>query len=51
MEFGSVFTAIIKQNDPYKKRFVITIGSKVKVVSIEDISYFFSQDKSTYIQI
>jgi DNA-binding LytR/AlgR family response regulator len=49
-EFESVIKAFIKQSDPYKKRFVITIGSKVKVVNTEDIAYFFSQDKNTFIQ-
>jgi DNA-binding LytR/AlgR family response regulator len=49
-EFESVIKSFIKQSDPYKKRFVITIGSKVKVVNTEDIAYFFSQDKNTFIQ-
>jgi DNA-binding LytR/AlgR family response regulator len=30
--------------------FVITIGSKVKVINTEDIGYFYVQDKNVFIQ-
>ena len=33
----------------YKERFVIKIGEHIKVVNTEDVLYFFSQDKITYL--
>jgi two-component system, LytTR family, response regulator len=50
MEIESLIKAFVNQEDPYKKRFVITIGSKVKMVNVEEIAYFYVQDKSSYIQ-
>jgi DNA-binding LytR/AlgR family response regulator len=33
----------------YKDRFVIKLGNKIKSILIEDIAYFFSRDKLTFI--
>jgi two-component system, LytTR family, response regulator LytT len=42
--------SFIKKEETYKKRFMITIGPKVKIINVEDITYFFVQDKSIFIQ-
>jgi two-component system, LytTR family, response regulator LytT len=42
--------SFIKKEETYKKRFMITIGPKVKIINVEDITYFFVQDKSVFIQ-
>ncbi|MBS1978814.1 MAG: response regulator transcription factor [Bacteroidetes bacterium] len=34
----------------YKERFVIRIGDRLKTLTIEDILFFFSQDKATFAQ-
>jgi len=46
----SLLTYFVKKEDPYKKRFVISIGPKVKIINIEDIAFFYAQDKSVFIQ-
>jgi len=38
---------LMMQND-YKKRFVIKVGSHLKTVVVEDVLYFYSQDKTTF---
>jgi len=35
-------------NAEYKKRFVIRFGEHIKTLSVEDISYCFSESKATY---
>ena len=32
----------------YKKRFIVKTGEKISIISVEDISYCYSEDKSTY---
>jgi two-component system response regulator LytT len=33
----------------YKKRFTVKIGQHLKVISIDEIEYFFSENKGTYL--
>lgn len=33
----------------YKQRFIVKIGDKILVVRVEDIAYFISRDKTTYL--
>ncbi|WP_018618899.1 LytR/AlgR family response regulator transcription factor [Spirosoma luteum] len=33
----------------YRKRFMISLGTKIKSVEVADIAYFFSEDKATYL--
>ncbi|MBN1769382.1 MAG: response regulator transcription factor [Prolixibacteraceae bacterium] len=37
------------QKNPYKKRFAITIGSRIKSVEADDIACFYSLEKSTFL--
>ncbi|WP_338875914.1 LytTR family DNA-binding domain-containing protein [Spirosoma sp. SC4-14] len=34
---------------PYKERFMVTIGTKIRSIEAADIAYFFYEDKSTWI--
>jgi DNA-binding LytR/AlgR family response regulator len=34
----------------YKKRFIIRFGEHIKTVSVEDVAYFFSENKATYVR-
>ncbi|MEN8229490.1 MAG: LytTR family DNA-binding domain-containing protein [Bacteroidota bacterium] len=36
-------------SNPYKSRFMIKVGDRIKSVDVEDILYFFSLQKGTYI--
>ncbi len=38
-----------KMNQSYKERFVIKVGEHIKIVNIEDVNFFFSEDKVTYL--
>jgi DNA-binding LytR/AlgR family response regulator len=38
------------QPTDYKKRFVIRFGEHIKTVSVEDVAYFFSENKATYVR-
>lgn len=38
------------QEKTFKKRFIIKIGQHLKIVNINEIECFYSQDKATYIQ-
>jgi len=50
IDIETLLKSFVKKEDTYKKRFVITIGPKVKIINIEDINYFFVQDKGVFIQ-
>ncbi len=41
---------LIKQSDqPFKKRFMIKVGEKIKLIPVEDINAFYSMNKGTYL--
>jgi len=40
----------IEQGKSYKNRFLIKVGDTYSYVKIEDIAYFYSEDKTTFIQ-
>lgn len=48
-DFDSLYNLIQHKAKTYKSRFLIRIGNKIVAVPIEKISYFFSQNKLTYI--
>jgi two-component system, LytTR family, response regulator LytT len=50
IDIESLLKSFVKKEDTYKKRFMITVGPKLKIINIEDIAYFFVQDKSVFIQ-
>ena len=35
---------------PYKSRFVVKIGEHIQAIEVENIHYFFSEDKATYLR-
>ena len=37
--------------NPYRERFLIKLNHKLETVKVEDISYFFSEDKVTFIML
>ncbi len=45
--FDKVLNMLTQQ---YKNRFVIKVGEHIKFISIEDINYFYSLEKATYIK-
>lgn len=50
-EIGSELLARIRQmiSHPYKARFMVRVGDRIKSVDVEDILYFYSQQKGTFI--
>ena len=38
-----------ESNKTYKKRFVVKIGDHIKTIAVDEISLFYSQDKTTFI--
>ncbi len=39
----------LHKEDHYKTRFMVSQGSKIRTVQIEEIAYFFSEDKVTFL--
>jgi DNA-binding LytR/AlgR family response regulator len=37
------------QNNKFKKRFVVTISGKIKVVETDDVAFFYSKEKNTFL--
>jgi DNA-binding LytR/AlgR family response regulator len=48
-DIEEVIQAIEGKKSGYKKRFAISIGSKIKSVEIRNISYFSSMEKNTFL--
>jgi DNA-binding LytR/AlgR family response regulator len=51
---ASVLAQMLQQLQPqqnqYKKQFVVKVGEHLKVVPVEQVSYFFSLEKATFVQ-
>ncbi|PJJ61223.1 LytR/AlgR family response regulator transcription factor [Hymenobacter chitinivorans] len=50
---ASLLTQVLQQLQPqnqYKKQFVVKVGEHLKVIPVENISYFFSLEKATFLQ-
>ncbi|MFV0531479.1 MAG: LytR/AlgR family response regulator transcription factor [Flavobacteriales bacterium] len=43
------FERLFRQKEAYKERFVVTIGQQLKIISIDDIDGFSSENKTTYL--
>jgi DNA-binding LytR/AlgR family response regulator len=41
--------ALKRASTPYKDRFMVTIGTKIRSIETTDIAYFFFEDKSTWL--
>lgn len=49
--YNKVFDKVLNMlTQQYKNRFVIKVGEHIKFISIEDINYFYSLEKATYIK-
>ncbi len=48
-DFEGLYDLIHSQKRSYKSRFLIKVGQKIVAVPVEKISYFYSQNKLTYI--
>jgi DNA-binding LytR/AlgR family response regulator len=51
INFESLMAEIRGEKASYKKRFLVQIGQKFKKIEAEDIAYFYSMEKSTYIKL
>jgi two-component system, LytTR family, response regulator LytT len=50
MNVEALLKEFVKREEGYKKRFMVTVGSKVKIINVEDISYFFIENKNVFIK-
>jgi DNA-binding LytR/AlgR family response regulator len=48
-KLDEIINLIEQKKGGYKKRFAITIGAHIKSVEVEEISYFYSLDKNTFL--
>ncbi|MCC2546759.1 LytTR family DNA-binding domain-containing protein [Hymenobacter sp. BT175] len=49
----ALLTQVLQQLQPqkqYKKQFVVKVGEHLKIIPVENISYFFSLEKATFVQ-
>jgi DNA-binding LytR/AlgR family response regulator len=44
-----ILETIEYQNNKYKKRFVVTISSKIRVLETSDVAFFYSKEKNTFL--
>ncbi len=42
-------SSALKQEPEYKSRFLITQGTKIKTVAVEEVAYFYSEEKITFL--
>lgn len=49
LDIEKIREAIQGSNVQYKSRFLVKFGQRIKAVPVEQIAYFFSQDKLTYL--
>lgn len=47
---AQVLQQLQPQQNQYKKQFVVKVGEHLKVVPVEQVSYFFSLEKATFVQ-
>lgn len=46
---NKLLETIESRNDKFKKRFVVSIANKIKVVETNDIAFFYSKEKNTFL--
>ncbi|WP_420384691.1 LytR/AlgR family response regulator transcription factor [Roseivirga sp.] len=49
LDIDKIREAIQGSNVQYKSRFLVKFGQRIKAIPVEQIAYFFSQDKLTYL--
>jgi DNA-binding LytR/AlgR family response regulator len=50
LDVGKLIETLENRKERFKKRFVITVASKIKVVDTTQIAYFFSREKNTFVR-
>lgn len=50
VDLQSLYNLLTGKDKKYRERFTITIGTKIKMVEVADISYFFVLDKGVYLR-
>lgn len=48
-DFLQLLSMIEQRSDRYKKRFMVSVGEKIKSIDVQDVALFYSMDKSTYL--
>jgi DNA-binding LytR/AlgR family response regulator len=46
---NKLLETIESRNDRYKKRFVVSIANKIKIVETNDVAFFYSKEKNTFL--
>jgi DNA-binding LytR/AlgR family response regulator len=49
-DFNKLLETLKEQKTEFKKRFVIRYGDHIKTVNIEDVAYFFTQEKINFLR-
>ena len=50
VDLNSLYTLLTSNEKKYRERFSISVGTKLKMVEVTDIAYFFVMDKGTYLR-
>lgn len=50
IDLQSLYSLITDKDKKYRERFSISIGTKIKMVEVADIAYFFVMDKGVYLR-
>ncbi len=50
VDLQSLYKLLTTNEKEYRERFSITVGTKIKMVEVKDIAYFFVMDKGVYLR-
>lgn len=50
VDLQSLYKLLTSTEKKYRERFSISVGTKIKMVEVRDIAYFFVMDKGTYLR-
>ena len=48
-DLGKVIESLRPDGDNYQERFIVTLGERIHSISVENVAYFFSEDRYTYL--
>ncbi|PWD97845.1 LytR/AlgR family response regulator transcription factor [Marinilabilia rubra] len=51
MDLQSLVAQLKGNEPPFRKRFLIQIGEKIKKIEVEEIAYFYAQEKGVYLKL
>lgn len=49
IDFGALIEAITSQNKTYKERFLVKLGQKISSIPVEEIAYFYAEEKLVFL--